>query len=155
MHRGVCMHCVALELTMRKMHHIQSAMCDTRSHEDESSKSRWGRQAGSRREWKTNRAKVDKENEDRWVRVANCCVLSLTYFLLFFLPLLLFGPFSVIPFHMAQGTNKGNKTGEWQPPLLESSNLSSRFVLQSWAGSSFSLSQPWRANHAVSFSFHC
>lgn len=57
-------------------------------------------------------AKVDKENEDRWVRVANCCVLSLTYFLLFFLPLLLFGPFSVIPFHMAQGTNKGNKTGE-------------------------------------------
>lgn len=29
-------------------------------------------------------AKVDKENEDRWVRVANCCVLSLTYFLLFF-----------------------------------------------------------------------
>lgn len=82
---------------------------------------------------------------------------SLSGFLFLFLLLQLFAPFSTILFHVAQGTNKGNKSREGLPPDTTTDSYLSISSCPSELSRParllhISLSMPWLANHVFCLS---
>lgn len=123
-----------------------------KNEEEQKTDRQTGRTSSGQREMKTD----GWEGELAWAPI---CTLHAQFDLLyfppslshfsFFLRLLLFAPFSVIPFHVTQGTNKSE---EGLPPDTSADSYLSISFCPSACRSLFlhiSLSQPWLANHEV------